>query len=138
MEKYYVIESDDQHGIGYCQHLKIKNKAGRVQDLLPPHSIPKIPVGTLVKIYETANQEPFPLTMAYSYRINGRRFVNISRAPYTKHGIEEFWSELNFFDCLQLHRDIKQALRNRDIVPAFNKNSNLQLLLGIQGNSLIR
>lgn len=138
MEKYYVIESDDHHGIGFCQYLKIKNKAGRVQDLLPPHSIPKIPVGTLVKIYETANQDPFPLTMAYSYCINGRRFVNINRAPYTKPGIEKFWSELSFFDCLQLHHDIKQELRNRGIVPAFNKNSNLQLLLSIRGTSLIR
>lgn len=130
MDKYYVIEADSDHNIGFCQHIKIQNKQGAVKDVMPQHSIPKIPVGTKVKVYETANQEPFPLIMAYSYRINGKRFVNIDRVPKTTYAIDLFWSELGHFDCMRLHHDIKQALRQRGIAPAYSKHTNLRLLLG--------
>ena len=130
MEKYYVTENDTEHDLAFCQHIKAQNKAQTTKHIILQYSIPKIPVGTKIKVYETANKEPLPLTMAYSCKINGKRFVSIDYAPRTMYAIEKFWSKLSFLDGVRLHREIKQELRQRGIPPAFSKNSNLRLLLG--------
>ena len=130
MEKYYVTQGDTDHDLAFSQYIKIQNKTGLTKCAAMHHSIPKIPVGTMVKVYETANKEPLPLTMAYSYKINGKRFITIDWAPQTTYAIGEFWSKLGFWDGVRLHRDIKQELRRRGISPAFSKNTNLRLLLG--------
>lgn len=130
MEKYYVTENDTHHDMAFCQNIKAQNKAQTTKHIILQYSIPKIPVGTKIKVYETANKEPLPLTMAYSCKINGKRFVSIDYAPRTMYAIEKFWSKLSFLDGVRLHREIKQELRQRGIPPAFSKNSNLRLLLG--------
>ncbi len=130
MEKYYVTEADTHHDLPFCQHIKIQNKAGKTKCVALQHSTPKISVGTKIKVYETASKEPLPLTMAYSYKINSKRFISFDWTPQTTYSIEEFWSKLGFWDGIRLHNDIKQVLRRRGIVPALNKNSNLRLLLG--------
>ncbi len=130
MEKYYVTENDTHHDLSFCQNIKAQNKAKKTKHIILQYSIPKIPVGTKIKVYETASKEPLPLTMAYSYKINGKRFVSIDYTPQTMYAIEEFWSKLSFLDGVRLHRDIKQQLRQRGISPAFSKNSNLRLLVG--------
>ena len=130
MEKYYVTENDTHHDLAFCQNIKAQNKDQKTKDIILQYSIPPIPVGTKIKVYETANKEPLPLTMAYSYKINGKRFVSIDYAPQTMYAIEKFWSKLSFLDGVRLHREIKQALRRRGISPAFSKNTNLRLLLG--------
>lgn len=130
MEKYYVTQGDTHHDLAFSQHIEIQNKTGLTKCVVLHHSTPKIPVGTKVKVYETANKEPFPLTMAYSYKINGKRFISIDWAPQTTYAIEDFWSKLGFWDGVRLHRDVKQKLRQRGIFPAFSKNTNLRLLLG--------
>ncbi|MBP3397882.1 MAG: hypothetical protein J6K82_03045, partial [Alphaproteobacteria bacterium] len=84
---------------------------------------------------ETANKEPFPLDMAYSYSINNKRFVHIPQKPKTMYAIEKFWNALGFWDGIRLHIDIMQALRRQKITPSLNKNTNLYLLLG---NTVIR
>lgn len=130
MEKYYVTENDTHHDLAFCQNIKAQNKDQKTKDIILQYSIPPIPVGTKIKVYETANKDPLPLTMAYSYKINGERFVSIDYAPRTMYSIEKFWSKLSFLDGVRLHREIKQALRRRGISPAFSKNTNLRLLLG--------
>lgn len=130
MEKYYVTENDTHHDLAFCQNIKAQNKAQKTKHIILQHSISTIPVGTKIKVYETANKDPLPLTMAYSYKINGKRFVSIDYAPQTMYAIEKFWSQLSFLDGVRLHREIKQELRQRGISPAFSKNSNLRLLLG--------
>ena len=130
MEKYYVTQGDTHHDSAFSQYREIQNKTGLTKCVVLHHSTPKIPVGTTVKVYETADKEPFPLTMAYSYKINGKRFITIDLVPRTTYSIENFWSRLGFWDGVRLHRDIKQELRQRGILPAFSKNTNLRLLLG--------
>ena len=130
MEKYYVTQGDTHHDLAFSQHIEIQNKTGLTKCVVLNHSTPKIPVGTKVKVYETADKEPFPLTMAYSYKINGKRFISIDWAPQTTYAIEDFWSKLGFLDSVRMHRDVKQKLRQRGFSPAFSKNTNLRLLLG--------
>ncbi|MBR6598553.1 MAG: hypothetical protein IKL37_05775 [Alphaproteobacteria bacterium] len=130
MEKYYVTENDTEHDLSFCQNIKAQNKAKKTKDIILQYSMPKIPVGTKIKVYETANKDPLPITMAYSYKINGKRFVSIDYAPQTMYAIKEFWSQLSFLDGVRLHREIKQQLRRRGISPAFSKITNLRLFLG--------
>ena len=130
MEKYYVTENDTHHDLAFCQNIKAQNKDKKTKDIILQYSMPKIPVGTKIKVYETANKDPLPLTMAYSYKINGKRFVSIDYAPQTTYAIKEFWSKLSFLDGVRLHREIKQQLRRCGISPAFSKITNLRLFLG--------
>lgn len=128
MEKYYVLNVDN-HGF-YSQSVTLKNKAGRLKQITVSHSIPNIPVGTMFKCYyESADAKPFSLAMAYSYKINGRRFVELPRRPLTMSVVRKFWNELGFFDSARLHRDIKQVLRQRKLRPSLSKATNLYMLL---------
>ena len=90
MKKYTVAKVDVQPP--FFQEVIIKNDLGETQVVTLAHSIPTIPVGTEFKLYETANKEPFPLVMAYSYSINNKRFVQIPQKPKTMYAIEKFWN----------------------------------------------
>ena len=129
MEKYYVTENDTHHDLAFYQNIKAQNKDQKTKYIILQDSIPKIPVGTKIKVYETAKKDPLSSTMVYSYKINGKRFVSIDYAPQITYAIEKFWSKLSFLDGARLHREIKQALRQRGISPAFSKITNLRLLL---------
>ena len=133
MKKYIVINTDNQPP--YCQEVTIQNVLGEKRVITLAHSVPSIPTGTKFNLYETANKEPFPLDMAYSYSINNKRFVQIPQKPKTMYAIENFWNTLGFWDGIRLHIDIMQALRRQKITPSLNKNTNLYLLLG---NTVIR
>ena len=125
MEKYYVLNVDN-HGF-YSQSVTLKNKAGRLKQITVSHSVPDIPTGTKFKVYETKGS--FAITQAYSYKVNNMRYVELPWRPTANHGIKKFWNDLSYFDRVRLHTDIKQALTQRGIVPALNKNTNLRLFL---------
>ena len=133
MDKYKVIENSKNrpgNELTFFQTVTIQGKFGKVKTVLVDCSQPKIPVGTTFKVYETAaSQSVVQLRVAVSYKVNGKRFVNIYRRPITQSAIKEFWEDLSFWDRFCLHSDIKQALRQRGISPALNRNSNLQLFL---------
>lgn len=124
MEKYYV-SAVDNHGF-YSQSVTLKNKADMLKQVTVSHSIPDIPIGTKFKVYDTKGS--FGITLAYSYKVNNMRYVELPWRP-TNHGIKKFWKVLSFFDCVRLNADIKQALRQHGVVPALNKNTNLRLFL---------
>ena len=128
MEKY-IAAAVDNHSF-FSQIVTSKNASGNHQVVTLPHSVPEIPVGTKFKVYETADKEPFPLAIAYSYRIGSKRFVNIPRQPITMPDVARFWDKLGFWDSVCLQNDIRQALRRKKITPALNRNTNLLLLLG--------
>lgn len=131
MEKYYVTDVESHEP--FCQIVTLKNRQGQTETVTLNHSIPKIPIGTKFKVYQTANKEPFPLSLAHSYKIKGRRFVNIAHQPITKYGIKHnFWNRLTYLDCVQLNYDIKQALHGQGIKSALNKTTNLILLLNLR------
>ena len=133
MKKYTVAKVDVQPP--FCQTVIIKNALGETRVVTLAHSVPTIPVGTEFKLYETANKEPFPLVMAYSYSIGNKRFVNIPHQPITMAGITRFWDDLSFLDSVRLQCDIRQALRRQKIMPTLSKNTNLYILLG---NTVVR
>ena len=128
MEKY-IAAAIDNHSF-FSQIVTIKNASGNHQVVTLPHSVPEIPVGTKFKVYETADKEPFPLAIAYSYRIGSKRFVNIPRQPTTMPDVTRFWDKLGFWDSVCLKNVIRQALRCKNITPALTINTNLLLLLG--------
>lgn len=128
MEKYYVTKVENHQQ--FCQIVTIKNKSGQTEVVTVGHSIPEIPLGTKFKVYKTRHKEPFSLSLAHSYKIKGKRFINLAQQPTSIYGIKHaFWNKLKGFDCIQLNHDIKQVLRQRDIKPSLNKNTNLILLL---------
>ncbi|MBE6457453.1 MAG: hypothetical protein E7011_01430 [Alphaproteobacteria bacterium] len=124
MEKYYVYAVDN-HGF-FAQSVALKNKADRLKQVTVSH-FPDIPIGTKFKVYDTKGS--FGITLAYSYKVNNMRYVDLPWRP-TNHGIKKFWNNLSFFDRVRLNADIKQALRQHGVVPALNKNTNLRLFLG--------
>ncbi|MBR5153182.1 MAG: hypothetical protein IKW57_00070 [Alphaproteobacteria bacterium] len=133
MKKYQAIKTDNH--APFCQIVTIQNNVGETRVITLGQSIAAVPVGTTFKVYETMNKEPFPLEIAHSYKIDGKRFVNIPHQPTTMDGIKRFWTQLGFWDGVRLQLDIGQALHRQKIVPAFNKNTNLYLLLG---NTVVR
>ncbi len=128
MEKYIATKVDNH--APFCQLVTIKNKAGESLVVTLNQGIAIVPVGTTFKVYETADQDPFPLAMAHSYKIDGKRFVNIPHQPITMDGVKRFWTKIGLMDSIRLQHDIRQALHRQKIAPALNKNTNLALLLG--------
>ena len=129
MERYYVVDdNENHHDLALCQHVNIKHKNGTTRHLTVAHSTPKITAGTLVKVYETKDKNPFPLEVAYSYMAGGKRYVFLPVLPWGQYGLQKFWEKLSWFDCVRLHWDIQQALAHRGTVPAANRNTNLLLL----------
>ena len=133
MKKYQAIKTDNH--APFCQIVTIQNNVGETRVITLGQSIAAVPVGTTFKVYETMNKEPFPLEIAHSYKIDGKRFVNIPLQPITMDGIKRFWTQLSFWDSIRLQLDINQALHRQKIAPAFNKNTNLYLLLA---NTVVR
>lgn len=127
MEKYYVTKVEHQD-MGFAQELEMQHsKSKNYKQILVSHSMPKIPIGTKVKAYDSKGL--FTVTKAYSYKVNNMRYVELPWRPTTNYGIKKFWNDLSYFDRVRLHTDIKQALRQHGVVPALNKNTNLRLFL---------
>ena len=70
MEKYYVTENDTHHDLAFCQNIKAQNKAQKTKDIILQYSMPKIPVGTKIKVYETANKDPLSV-LPQTFRLCG-------------------------------------------------------------------
>lgn len=127
MEKYHVTNVDNQD-TALAQKLELQHdKTKTYKQVVVPYSISEIPIGTKVKAYEIKGG--LDITMAYSYKVNNMRYVALQWRPATNYGIKKFWNDLGYFDCVRLNADIKQALRQRGVVPALNKNTNLRLFL---------
>ena len=128
MDEYKVVKINKNNNL-FSKEVVLQDKQGNATTLVGAFN-GVIPVGTKFKVYKTAAQQSIiQLRVAESYKVKGKRFVNIERKPITQSAIREFWEELDFCDRLRLHSDIKQALRHRGIAPALNRNSNLQLFL---------
>lgn len=84
-------------------------------------------VGDVIKVY--TDTSPGRISKAYSYKLDGRTFVDIKSIPLTQYGFEHFYDNMSKLDALRMKYDVICALRDRKIQPTLDAANNLRLLL---------
>ena len=84
-------------------------------------------VGDVIKVY--TDNSPGRISMAYSYKLDGRTFIDIKFIPLTQYGFEHFYDNMSKLDALHMKYDVMCTLRDRKIQPTLNAANNLRLLL---------
>ena len=123
MKKFYVIENEKPNF--YHQDLIVRDRQGNTHTQMIYRSEPQIPTGTKIKEYRC--NDFVALNMATSYKIKGKRYIDIHRFPQSQSAIKSFWQDLSFFDRIVLNAELMQALLQRGIMPTLSKNTNLRL-----------
>lgn len=85
----------------------------------------KFEKGHAFKVYKTR----YGLDYAYSYKLGGKRYVDLMQVPTNMSGVESFYEKLCMVDSILLNNDICSVLCRRGIKPTFNKMNNLRLFL---------
>lgn len=134
MKTYTVITNYDIYPDSLFQNVLLKDKAGR-ERTESINNANLIPTGTKVFFYEYKKSSFIRLETAYSYKINGKQYIQLNQTPRIHTAIKHFWANMGYIDRIRLHRDIKKVLRQRKITPTLNRNTNLLLFLG---NTIIR
>ncbi|MBQ2844437.1 MAG: hypothetical protein IJE79_00235 [Alphaproteobacteria bacterium] len=134
MKTYTVITNYDLYPDSLFQNVLLKDKAGR-ERTESINNANLIPTGTKVFFYEYKKPSFIRLETAYSYKINGKQYIQLNQTPGTHTAIKHFWANMGCIDRICLHHDIKKVLRQRKITPTLNRNTNLLLFLN---NTIIR
>lgn len=119
MEKYKVETVLDNKSL-FAQYVKAKNKQGAEKMFCLRSTLP-VKKGMFINMYE--KKGIVKTTLAYSYKINGKRIVDLLRCG----SVNQFYDGVGFFDSCRLNHDICQALRAQGIIPSLNKKINLRL-----------
>lgn len=127
----YIVNANMSNGqdIEHQDLDVIKTSNGRLYtNMNIPRGKPLLKKGDAIKVYRT-NYTFRPIDVAYSYKINGKRYVDLLQQPNTHFAEKTFYNLLGFWDAFRLNLDIAQVLRQRDINPSFNRVTNLKLFL---------
>ncbi len=127
----YIVKANMSEGQDITrQDLDVINKSnGRLYtNMNIPRGTPLLKKGDTIKVYRT-NYTFKPVDVAYSYKINGKRYVDLLQLPNTHLAEKTFYNLLGFWDAFKLNQDIAQVLRQRDIKPSFDWVTNLKLFL---------
>jgi hypothetical protein len=119
MERYKVEFVFDNKSL-FVQYVKAKNKRGAEKMFCLRSTLP-VKKGMFINMYE--KKGIVKTTLAYSYKINGKRIVDLLRCG----SVNQFYDGVGFFDSCRLNRDICQALRAQGIKPTLNRKNNLRL-----------
>ena len=130
MEKYRVknvrSQGDDSH-----QTLDLKgiNKAAmpKWNAVYVYRLEPRFQIGDIFKLY--TNNSFAHISKAYSYKINGKTFVDIQLIPQTRYALEHFYDDMSAIDALRMKHDVACALRTQKIRPTLSATNNLRLLI---------
>lgn len=120
MEKYFVERTlDYKFPFGKC--VIAKNKDG-YEKLFSLRSYLPVKRGTVINVYYD-NKGIINSMFAYSYKINGKRVVDLVRRP----SVICFYKNLSFVDGCRLSCDIRQALKANGFVTVLSRKDNLRL-----------
>ncbi len=116
--------------VKYCegdiyQTVYLNGKKGHNRRVDIHRTASKFEKGHAFKVYKTQ----LGLDYAYSYKLGGKRYVDLMQRPINMSGVEGFYEKLSMFDSILLNNDICSVLRSRGIKPTFNKMNNLRLFL---------
>lgn len=132
MEKYRV-EAVGPYLEHFCQLLDLvgvsKQAVTKWNRFRIRRSFPLFKKGDVVNVYSFRGIDGLHAFKAYSYRLNGKMFVDIQTIPETQTEIEHFYDDLSWSDALRLKYDVMCALRNKNIKPTLDAANNLRLLL---------
>lgn len=123
MEKYSVETIFDNKS-QFIQNVMAKNKHG-IEKIFCLRSILPVHKGDCVNVYE--KKGIVNTTVAYSYKINDKRFVDLLRCA----DVKWFYDGIGFVDSCRLSRDIRQALRTNGVKPTLSRKNNLLLFYHI-------
>ena len=130
MEKYIVKsvrpKDDDLH---QTLDLKGLNKAAMPKwNAVYVHRLePRFQIGDTFKLY--TDNSIARVSKAYSYKIDGKTFVDIQLIPQTRYALEHFYDDMSTMDALHLKYDVACALRTQKICPTLSAANNLRLLI---------
>ena len=116
--------------VKYCegdiyQTVYLNGKKGHNRRVDITRTASKFEKGHAFKVYKTQ----LGLDYAYSYKLGGKRYVDLMQRPINMSAVEGFYEKLSMFDSILLNNDICSVLRRRGIKPTFNKMNNLRLFL---------
>lgn len=126
MKEFTVIENLGVHA--FHQDLNVRRPDNTELKTVVGRSMPVFKAGDKIKIYES-NSKYLPIELARSYKLNGRRYIDLQMQPRTDSGIAKIYKDLSFFDAVRLNWDIVQALCQRRIMPTLSKYTNMRLFL---------
>jgi hypothetical protein len=83
--------------------------------------------GDIIKIYNDKNSSKYGYcaSMVHSYKTDNKRYIDFLSPKYH----DNIYSKLNIIDAVYLYFDVLEYLRQNNIKPTLNKNTNLRLLL---------
>lgn len=88
---------------------------------------PRFQIGDTFKLY--TDNSIAHISKAYSYKINGKTFVDIQLIPQTRYSLEHFYDDMSAIDALRMKYDVACALRTQKIRPTLSAANNLRLLI---------
>lgn len=127
MEKYKVVKADVKNAFYQTLELKGNNiwAYDRLKSIQVDRTNPKFKKGDNFKIY----RDKYGIEVAYSYKLQGERFVDLHAMPESRFGIDTFFNDMCWGDRVRLGADIRRALKRFKIKPTMSRINNLSLLV---------